>query len=70
MKLNCFAGLNCPKDYECLAVIECEKALSDELESVPIEVWRIIEAKLYEEKMLHYCRNRVKTWAWETRIKK
>jgi len=46
------------------------KALFDELASVPLEAWRIIQRKLYTEKMIRYCQNRVKTFAWKTLIKK
>jgi len=70
VKPDCFASLNCPEDYKCPLFEECGKALIDELESVPIEAWRIIQRKIYEEKMLKYCCNRVKTFAWERKIKK
>jgi hypothetical protein len=61
MKPECFGSLNCSEDYECPLFEACGKAFFDELESVPLEVWHIIQKQLVE--------NKAKI-SWEVRTKK
>ena len=46
MKPACYGGLNCPEDYKCPLAEACGTALFQELESVPLEAWRVIQRKL------------------------
>jgi hypothetical protein len=66
----CYGSLNCPENYECPLTTPCGKAFFDELSSVPLEAWRMIQQRVYAEKMVRYCRDRVKTFAWEHQVKR
>ena len=46
MKPSCYGSLNCAEGYDCPLTESCGEALVYELESVPLEAWRIIQRKL------------------------
>lgn len=63
---ECFGSLNCGEDYECPLWVHCGKALIEELTLVPLGVFHLA----YERQMTEYCKARVKTFGWESRIKR
>jgi len=46
LKPSCYGSLNCAEGYDCPLTESCGEALVYELESVPLEAWRIIQRKL------------------------
>ena len=64
-RLACFGAVSCGSESKCPLLQECLQGYWNELGGVPLSVWKCVK----DWRMLEYCRARVKTFAWECRVK-